>query len=751
MRHLRPHWRMLLLASLALLCSAAPAAVLAAPAAPSDASLSTVALASEAASRASAASAPVIDAPVSASVATDQSLTLTATATDPDAADLLTITATGAPGGLVFNHTPSVSPATATLSGTPGSGDVGSWTIDWQVSDGSLTANTTTSLTVVENHPPIISAPAVVPGAVSVEMEFAVLVSDPDGDDVTSITSTALPAGATFVPNGLFTSGVFNWTPAVGQQGNYNITFSAMSGSPGRAADNVTTMLTIGPQDLIPVIVAPGTVNGRANHLITFTATCTDPLGEAITFFNLTGSQNTPLPDGATWTTNAAKSVGTFTWTPTMAQVGTVNLRYRATDAEPFPLQVGPEQYTTKIIVSADRAPAVTAPATVAGAEGSPLAVNVTAADPDGDAIASLAASGLPFGATFSSNPAHTAGTVDWTPDFSQAGAYTFTFTASNLLAGSAASAVNVADVNRPPTANAGGPYSGVASFPVAFDGSASSDPDGNALTYAWDFGDGGSASGQKPNHVYATGGAYAVSLTVTDTGISPLSDGDNTTATISSVFDVRIFTQNSYRSIKLQAGKPFWCAQVEPIGGNFNVGDVIASSVVLQYGGQEIHAVTDKGSIVSDSDKNGIDEIMACFAKNDLRTLFAGLPNGHNDVTVTIQGSLLSGALVRGTTTVDVFASGGALLAAVSPNPFNPEATMTFVTRKPGALRVRLYDIHGRLVKTLADEANANPGNHDLHINGRADDESSLSSGTYFFRIEAADGQATGRISLVK
>ena len=67
------------------------------------------------------------------------------------------------------------------------------------------------------------------------------------------------------------------------------------------------------------------------------------------------------------------------------------------------------------------------------------------------------------------------------------------------------------------PTANAGGPYTGKAGFPVAFNGSGSSDPEGKPLTYSWDFGDGGSGTGVAPSHTYAAAGEFAVTVTVRD------------------------------------------------------------------------------------------------------------------------------------------------------------------------------------------------------------------------------------------
>jgi PKD repeat protein len=69
-----------------------------------------------------------------------------------------------------------------------------------------------------------------------------------------------------------------------------------------------------------------------------------------------------------------------------------------------------------------------------------------------------------------------------------------------------------------PPTANAGGPYSGVAGTAISFSGAGSSDPQGQTLTYAWNFGDGATGTGVSPNHAYAAAGSYTVTLTVTDT-----------------------------------------------------------------------------------------------------------------------------------------------------------------------------------------------------------------------------------------
>jgi glucose/arabinose dehydrogenase/peptidoglycan/xylan/chitin deacetylase (PgdA/CDA1 family) len=71
---------------------------------------------------------------------------------------------------------------------------------------------------------------------------------------------------------------------------------------------------------------------------------------------------------------------------------------------------------------------------------------------------------------------------------------------------------------NRKPIVSIGANQtSGLAPLAVTFTSSGTNDPDGNPLTYLWNFGDGVTSALQNPSHTYTTNGAYTPSLTVTD------------------------------------------------------------------------------------------------------------------------------------------------------------------------------------------------------------------------------------------
>lgn len=83
--------------------------------------------------------------------------------------------------------------------------------------------------------------------------------------------------------------------------------------------------------------------------------------------------------------------------------------------------------------------------------------------------------------------------------------------------------------------------------------------------------------------------------------------------------------------------------------------------------------------------------------------------------------------------------------LAQNFPNPFNPSTTIQYSLPQSGSVSLKIYNLLGEEVKTLADEYQV-AGKHSVHFNA-----SSLASGIYLYRIQAGAFEQTKKMILLK
>ncbi len=90
------------------------------------------------------------------------------------------------------------------------------------------------------------------------------------------------------------------------------------------------------------------------------------------------------------------------------------------------------------------------------------------------------------------------------------------------------------------------------------------------------------------------------------------------------------------------------------------------------------------------------------------------------------------------------------AIIASIYPNPFNPTTTIDFSLTRSGPVRVEIFAIDGKLVRTLlSDERQA--GDHQVRWDGMADTGSRVPSGAYFCRVLGGSDADTRPLLLLK
>ena len=84
------------------------------------------------------------------------------------------------------------------------------------------------------------------------------------------------------------------------------------------------------------------------------------------------------------------------------------------------------------------------------------------------------------------------------------------------------------------------------------------------------------------------------------------------------------------------------------------------------------------------------------------------------------------------------------------SPNPFNPQTVISYEIAAPSRVRIRVFDVSGRLVATLVD-GYVEEGRHAVTWNGRTSTGAAASSGEYFVLMDAGSHRDKRTIVLLK
>ncbi|HYJ32294.1 MAG TPA: PKD domain-containing protein, partial [Candidatus Binatia bacterium] len=298
-----------------------------------------------------------------------------------------------------------------------------------------------------------------------------------------------------------------------------------------------------------------------------------------------------------------------------------------------------------------------------------------------------------------------------------------------------------------PPTAVVGGPYKGVAGVPISFDG-RQSHSDG-AIQYRWDFGDGAKASGPNPTHVYSSGGDFRVLLSVWNPGgVS----SDSALVRVAAGYPVRAFLSPAGRPLVSVAGNERFPVFVESPESTYTAQEIDPASIVVgrseTFPGAGV--VNGRDARLGDSDKNGVPDLEVALSGDALRSLVASA-SGRSELDLNVEGRLTGGGHLVGSlrlTALGTPAKSGR--AVVGPNPMNPAGTFYFDVPRSGPVSVRIYEVGGRLVRTLVD-ATVPAGPMTVSFNGRDGKGRELATGIYFYRIETTGGRQVGRISLLK
>jgi hypothetical protein len=83
-------------------------------------------------------------------------------------------------------------------------------------------------------------------------------------------------------------------------------------------------------------------------------------------------------------------------------------------------------------------------------------------------------------------------------------------------------------------------------------------------------------------------------------------------------------------------------------------------------------------------------------------------------------------------------------------PNPFNPSTNFSYSLPKTADVRIAIYDVFGREINTLVNESKE-AGTYTISWNGRDNQNRQVSTGVYFYKMQATGFEKTMKMMLMK
>jgi len=83
-------------------------------------------------------------------------------------------------------------------------------------------------------------------------------------------------------------------------------------------------------------------------------------------------------------------------------------------------------------------------------------------------------------------------------------------------------------------------------------------------------------------------------------------------------------------------------------------------------------------------------------------------------------------------------------------PNPFNPTTEIQFSVPREDNVKLVVYDLLGRQIRTLVDET-MHAGDHRVRWDGSDDAGRSVATGVYFYNLKSGDKMAVRKMMLLR